>query len=133
MKGIKVYKLQKNKNNPNLIIGELKKKFGFICKRFFFILGDKNEIRGHHAHKKQLQFMVCLSGSCQLEFDNFKTKKSIKLDNNKVGVKVSSGIWGVQKYLEKNTLLLVLSDAAFNEKDYLRDYKDFKKFIKSKK
>ena len=77
--------------------------------------------------------MVCLSGSCQLEFDNFKTKKSIKLDNNKVGVKVSSGIWGVQKYLEKNTLLLVLSDAAFNEKDYLRDYKDFKKFIKSKK
>ena len=124
MKGIKVYKLQKNKNNPNLIIGELKKKFGFICKRFFFILGDKNEIRGHHAHKKQLQFMVCLTGSCQLEFDNFKTKKSIKLDNNKVGVKVSSGIWGVQKYLEKNTLLLVLSDAAFNEKETIKILKN---------
>ena len=86
-----------------------------------------------YQNKKQLQFMVCLSGSCQLEFDNVKATKRIKLDNNKVGVKVSSGIWGIQKYLKKNTILLVLSDAAYNEKDYLRDYKDFKKFIKSKK
>ena len=36
MRGLKVYKLEKNKKSPNLIIGELKKNFNFECNRFFF-------------------------------------------------------------------------------------------------
>ena len=35
MRGLKVYKLEKNKKSPNLIIGELKKNFNFECNRFF--------------------------------------------------------------------------------------------------
>ena len=34
MQGIKIYKLEKNKKSPNLIVGEIKKNFNFICKRF---------------------------------------------------------------------------------------------------
>ena len=75
MNGVKVYNLKKNNRSPNLIVGELKKKYKFICKRFFFIIGKKNEIRGNHAHKKQLQFFVCINGSCQLIFDNGSKKK----------------------------------------------------------
>ena len=35
MRGIKIFKLEKNKKSPNLFIAELKKNFGFICNRFF--------------------------------------------------------------------------------------------------
>ena len=97
MRGLKVYKLEKIKKSPNLIIGELKKNFNFECNRFFFITGKKNEIRGNHAHKKQVQFMICISGSCKLDFDDGYQKKTIFLKNNTVAVKVAGGIWGVQK------------------------------------
>jgi dTDP-4-dehydrorhamnose 3,5-epimerase-like enzyme len=133
MKGIKIYNLEKNKISPSLVIGELKKNFSFICNRFFFISGKKNEIRGNHAHKKQSQFMVCLQGKCQLDFDNGNKKRKIILKNNLIGVKVSPGIWGIQKYLEKNTILLVFSNGTYNEKDYIRNYKSFLKFKKKKK
>ncbi len=133
MKGIKIYNLEKNRKSPNLVIGELKKNFGFTCNRFFFISGKKNEIRGNHAHKKQSQFMVCLRGKCQLDFDNGNKKKKIILKNNLIGVKVSPGIWGIQKYLKTNTILLVFSNGTYNEKDYIRNYKNFLKFKKKKK
>ena len=38
MRGLKVYKLEKNKKKSNLIIGELKKNFNFECNRFFSLL-----------------------------------------------------------------------------------------------
>ena len=46
MKGIKVYKLQKNKNNPNLIIGELKKNLDLFVKDFFlsWVIKTKLEV-----------------------------------------------------------------------------------------
>lgn len=130
MRGIKIFKLEKNKKSPNLFIAELKKNFGFICNRFFFIVGKKNEVRGNHAHKKQSQFMVCLNGACRLDFDNGIKKKKIILDNNLIGIKVSPGIWGVQKYLKTNTILLVFSNGTYDEKDYIRNYKNFIKFKK---
>jgi dTDP-4-dehydrorhamnose 3,5-epimerase-like enzyme len=133
MQGIKIYTLEKNKKSPNLIVGEIKKNFNFICKRFFFITGKKNEIRGRHAHKKQLQFLICINGACQLDFDDGKKKQKILLDSNTKGVRVSAGIWGVQKYLKQNTILLVFSDGSYDEKDYLRDYEGFKSYKKLKK
>ncbi len=133
MNGIKICILNKNKKSPGLVIGELKKNFGFICRRFFFILGNKNEIRGNHAHKKESQFMVCLRGACELNFDDGIKKKKIILDNNLLGVKVSPGIWGIQKYLKANTILLVFSNGAYDEKDYIRNYKKFKIFKKLNK
>ena len=52
-------------------------------------------------------------------------KKKIILKNNLIGVKVSPGIWGIQKYLKSNTILLVFSNGTYNEKDYIRNYKNF--------
>jgi len=63
MKEIEILNLEKINHSSNLIVAEIKKNFNFLCKRFFFITGKKNEIRGNHAHKKQLQLIVCLNGS----------------------------------------------------------------------
>ena len=77
--------------------------------------------------------MICISGSCKLDFDDGYQKKTIFLKNNTVAVKVAGGIWGVQKYLKEKTILLVFSDGAYDEKDYLRDYDKFKKYKKKRK
>jgi len=133
MKGLKICNLYKANKSPNLIVGEVFKKFNLVSKRFFFITGKKNELRGGHAHKKQIQFMVCLKGCCQLDFYDGYRKKSYKLDNNQKGIMVPSGIWANQKYIKNNTMLLVLCDKPYDEQDYIRDYKEFLKFKKIKK
>lgn len=130
MKGIKIHSLKKIEKSPNLVVGEIEKDYNFIARRFFFINGKKNEIRGSHAHRQQEQFIVCLQGSCQLNFDSGKEKKSLILKENTFGIKVLAGIWSVQKYLEDNTLLLVLSDGPYDEKEYIRDYNEFLQFNK---
>ena len=101
MNGIKIFELEKNKKSTNLIIGELKKKIDFVCNRFFFIKGKKNEVRGKHAHKKQLQFLVCLSGSCQLDFDDGIKKKKYFIKQRYYRSKSFSRHMGSAKILEK--------------------------------
>ena len=133
MKELKICKLYKINKSPNLIVGEVYQKFNFVFKRFFFITGKKNELRGGHAHKKQLQFMVCLKGACKLDFYDGKKKKTYCLNNNQKGIIVSPGIWSNQKYLKKNTILLVLCDKPYDEQDYIRSYDEFLKFKKKKK
>ena len=34
-------------------------------------------------------------------------------------------IWATQKYKSNNTILLVLCDQEYSEKDYIRDYEEF--------
>ena len=132
MKGIKVTYLKKIKSNTNINVAEYPKDFNFVAKRIFFVKGKKGEIRGSHAHKQHKQFMICVQGACLLDFDDGFMKKSILLSSKTKGVEVSSRIWGVQKYLQENTVLMVLSDHQYDEKDYIRSYTDFKKFISKK-
>ena len=129
MQGIRVSYLIKIKNNPNLVVAEYQKDFNFLSKRVFFVTGKKGETRGNHAHKRHSQFMICIQGSCMLNFDNGFIKESILLDSKSKGVEVSPHIWGVQKYLQDNTTLMVLTDYQYDEEDYIRDYQEFKRFI----
>ena len=130
MQGIRISYLKNIKNSPNLVVAEYRKEFNFLSKRIFFVTGKKGETRGNHAHKRHGQFMICIQGSCMLKFDNGFIKESIILDSKFKGVEVSPLIWGVQEYLQDNTILMVLSDYQYDEEDYIRNYKEFKKFIK---
>jgi hypothetical protein len=42
-------------------------------------------------------------------------------------------VWGVQYKYSEDAILLVLASEAYNSKDYIRDYKEFLTYIKTKK
>ena len=125
MRGVKLVKLQNISGISKLNIAEIGKHFGFNVKRMFFIESADKENRGGHAHIKQKQFFVCLKGKCNMFFDNGNEKKNFILENNDYGIEVENLIWGNQEYLEKGTLLVVLTDDVYNENDYIRDYKSY--------
>ena len=125
MRGVKLVKLQNISGTSKLNIAEISKHFSFNVKRIFFIESDDKEKRGGHAHRKQKQFFICLKGKCNIFFDNGHEKKNFILDNNNCGIEVENLIWGNQEYLEKGTLLLVLTDDVYSENDYIRDYKSY--------
>ena len=130
MKGLQLVTLNTfDTDLSRLVIAESDKDFNFLSKRMFFVSSQKGETRGLHAHKEHSQFMICIHGSCSLKFDNGSEIQTILLDSNNVGVEVKPGIWGEQMYLEDNTILVVLSDYLYDEKDYIRNYNEFKNFV----
>lgn len=112
----------------NLVVFDYEQDLKKKIKRSFVIFGERNSIRGKHAHKKLTQFLVCISGKCIVTCDDGKTKKEFVLDKPNKLLKVPNQIWSEQLYLTQNTTLLVMCDDAYFENDYIRDYELFIKY-----
>ena len=65
---------QYKKKSGTLIPFSLKKDIPFQTKRVFIIYGNKNFIRGNHAHHKCSQYLVPISGKMEVEIENVKGK-----------------------------------------------------------
>ena len=68
------------KISGTLVPFSLTKQIPFKTKRIFIIYGNKNFVRGNHAHYKCKQFLVPIYGSMLLEYENSKVKKKININ-----------------------------------------------------
>lgn len=110
----------------SLCFGEVKKQIPFEIKRFFYIFNLASaKIRGEHAHKKTEQVLFCLKGSVKIELDDGKNKEIIVLTKPNIGIFLGKMVWVKMTDFQKETALLVLCSAPYEEKDYIRDYNDF--------
>ena len=88
-----------------------------------------NTIRGHHAHRRQSQFMICVSGEIDITIDDGRERKTYSMRGADRGLLVPPRIWCEQIYKTSGSVLLVLCDAPYDEGDYIRDYAAFKKLV----
>jgi dTDP-4-dehydrorhamnose 3,5-epimerase-like enzyme len=92
------------------------------CKKFL--------VRGMHAHKKTQQVLFCIQGSMDLVLDNGKNKVTFHLDNPRKGVIINARIWHVMKKISVDAVLLILASLPYKEIDYIRNYQEFRTYIK---
>lgn len=110
---------------------ESSKKLPFNIKRVLVMKGmNAGDVRGGHTHHKTRQFLLAISGGCTVELFDGKQKAEIKLGEFNKGIVLEPYVWHVMKEYEPNTILLVLADSEYDEKDYIRSYDDFLKFVK---
>ena len=104
----------------------------FNIKRIFYIydIKDLTVIRGGHAHKTLQQVIFCLNGSFTLELDNGNEKEEIYLNKPNEGVIIEAKIWLTMKKFSKRTIIMVIASDYYDEIDYIRNYKEFRKYIK---
>ena len=123
---IKLIDLYINKDERgDLIAIQFQKHLDLSIERSFLVFGKKDFIRGNHAHIKCNQFLCCISGSCEVKFDDGENSCSqILCDPSKI-LKIPNMIWSSQKYLSEDTILIVFCDLDYCEKDYIRDYKTY--------
>ncbi len=122
------------KKSGKLTAFSLKKSFPIRVKRIFIINGEKNFIRGDHAHKKCSQFVYSILGKIKIELVTKKEKKTIILNHNKnEGYLLKPKTWCKIKFLTKNAILLVACDMEYKFSDYIEKYSDFLKLIKKNK
>ena len=125
---------QFKRRSGTLVPFSLQKQIPFKTKRIFIIYGNKNYVRGNHAHHKCKQFLVPIYGSMMVEYENFKIKKKININyKRKEGFLLKPKTWCKIKFNSNHSILMVFCDREYEFKDYIEKYKDFLKIIKKNK
>ncbi len=95
--------------------------------RVFFLIAKKECVRGNHAHKKCSQFFISIKDTIKIELDDGAKKRQIQLEQGHI-LKIKPMIW-VKVHLKKNQIVCVICDKKYSLKEYIRNYKVFKKLI----
>jgi hypothetical protein len=129
----KIFK-QYIKRSGTLIPFSLKKDIPFQTKRIFIIYGNKNFVRGNHAHHKCSQYLIPINGSINVSYENKKGKFKKKLSfNNCEGLLLKPTNWVNIQFNNKYSKLLVFCDREYEYSDYIEYYESFLKLIGKKK
>ena len=111
----------------NLSFFENPKQLPFEIARTYWIYDvPGGEIRGSHAFKEQQEFIVALSGSFDVVLHDGNEEIKFSLNRSYYGVFIPKMYWRRMENFSTNALALIVSDKHFDEKDYIRDFEEFK-------
>ena len=102
----------------------------FEVRRVFYLYDiPTGEGRGAHAHKKLKQFLICLSGSFDVQVDDGERRRKIHLNRPWLGLYIPPMIWASEINFDPGSICLVLTSDIYLEEDYIRNYDTFKKAV----
>ena len=115
-----------------LVALEVFKDIPFEIKRVYYMY-DTGEgvVRGHHAHKKLEQILICIHGSCKIKLDNGVEQKVVPLEKPYEGLYVANNMWREMYDFSNDCVLMVLASNIYDESDYIRNYDSFIDFVNS--
>ena len=98
----------------------------FDIARVYYVFATAPGIeRGFHAHHSLNQMAIAISGSCTIHFDDGREKRAVRLDRPDIAVTIPPMVWHEMHDFSADCVLLVLTDAKYDEADYIRDYDMF--------
>ena len=134
MKKIKKFKIKTHSSKTGKLIPiSFNKQFPIKVKRLFFLYGEKNKIRGNHAHKKCSQVFIPVLGKVIISIKTPIARKRIELSHlSKIALLVPPKYWCSVKFVKKNSILMVACDQYYNSSDYLEKFDVYKKYLDKK-
>lgn len=103
----------------------------FSIARVFVVRGQEGALRGQHAHRRCVQFLICTHGSIVVKCTDGKDSTEFTLDRPESGLLIPAGIWAAQTYKVADSVLTVLCDQPYEPDDYIRDFENYKAFRRS--
>jgi UDP-2-acetamido-3-amino-2,3-dideoxy-glucuronate N-acetyltransferase len=110
----------------NIGVVEFDRHVPFIIRRIFYFYDvPSTTVRGGHAHRAQQQFMICLAGQVTVMTEHASIKAEHILDRPLTGLYLPPITWVELRFDEEDSIATVLTCSAYDEADYIRDYKEF--------
>jgi dTDP-4-dehydrorhamnose 3,5-epimerase-like enzyme len=123
---IKLQKIEDARGNLSFI--EENNHIPFKIKRSYWIYDvPGGESRGGHAYRVNQELIVALSGSFDVVIDNGQSKEIFQLNRSYNGLYIPKMLWRELENFSTNSLAFILSSTFYDEKDYIREYDQFKK------
>lgn len=131
---VKMYQFPPHGDDRGQLIAiEEGKDLPFDVKRVYYIYDTLPGVRrGFHAHRCLQQILICVSGSCKIHLDNGHDTAEVLLDKPSEGLYIANDMWREMYDFSPDAVLLVLASEYYDEADYIRNYEDFIKLVKSK-
>lgn len=96
----------------------IEKVLPFDIKRVYYIYNVK-ETRGGHRHKKTIQALVCLNGSCDIVVTKGSDKSITTLTSPKQTFIVFPEDYHTMENFSEHAILMVISSEFFDADDYI--------------
>lgn len=124
---IEVPKIEDYRGNIAIIEGDV---LPFEVKRVYYLFDVPSSAkRGGHAHKKQLEFLIPLSGSFDVVLKDGSETQKVTLNKPDKGLLINTNIWRELENFSSGSVCLVIASDVFSEEDYIRNYKEFVAYI----
>lgn len=105
---------------------EFERELPFLPRRQFVVSGvTSGRVRGEHAHRECVQFLMCVSGSMDVLVDDGGRRASVRLERPDIGLLIPPRIWAAQYNFTADAVLIVLASHPYDADDYIRDYDVF--------
>lgn len=125
---IQLPKIMDDRGNLSFI--EEENHIPFKIKRAYWIYDvPGGETRGGHAYKNLHEIIIALSGSFDVILDNGTKKNTYSLNRSYYGLYVPNMLWRSLENFSTNSLCLILASEEFDDKDYIRNYDNFRKLL----
>jgi len=111
----------------HLVVVEGMKDIPFEIKRMFYIYGsDAHVVRGCHANRKSQFVFINVAGQSKVRIDDGKGNQAVfSITRPHTGLYMPSMIWKEMYDFSPDSVLLVLSNEAYDPDEYIRDYDAF--------
>lgn len=115
----------------NLVVAEGEKDIPFEIKRVFYMYGsDPGIIRGRHANRRSRFVLINVAGTSKVRLDDGFTTKVVELDKPRMGLYIAPMVWKDMYDFSPDSVLLCLSDAGYDDSEYIRNYDEFTKEVR---
>lgn len=116
----------------NLVVLEGLQDVPFEIKRIFYIYGsDSKVVRGQHANLVSQFVLVNVCGTSKVKADDGYKSKIFVLDKPHSGIYLPNMIWKEMYDFSTDSILLVIASTAYDSTEYIKEYGDFVKRVKS--
>jgi len=92
----------------------------FEIKRFYYIY-DVSSKRGGHRHKKTVQALISLGGSCEVYVNDGESQETFVLDTPNKCLIVDAKDWHTMDKFSTGTTLLVFASEHYDNEDYIEE------------
>lgn len=116
--------------NGYISIAENKKNIPFEVNRIFWTYyTPENIVRGRHAHYETQMILIAATGRIIVNTENQLGELGLfVLEHPSQGLYIPPLCWHTMQY-NHHAVQMVLASTCYDEKDYIRDYTEFKKAI----
>ena len=116
----------------HLVVIEGNEDVTFDIKLVFYIYGsDPDVVRGQHANRETEFVLINVCGTSKVRVDDGKEEKVYVLDKPHEGVYIPKMVWKDMYDFSEDSILLVLASEHYDGDEYIRDYDEFKKAMKT--
>ena len=128
VKLIELPKIVDRRGNPSFF--ESGNQIPFTIKRTYWIYDvPGGETRGGHAYRNLHEIVIALSGSFDVHVESATGIEVYSLNRSYKALYLPPGSWRSLQNFSTNSVALVAASEMYDEKDYIRDYQEFKSFL----